>query len=133
MVKREHIDVQEDAPVPPQEVKVEPDAAPNRSELRQQRALLVSLMTSPKGIQLVKKSTHLVGLPIPSPIEDMVPLVDGTHVEGENSGADEEHVIQDEASERLEALAVVQALEDDIERKRSCVAGCCANPGEQDL
>ena len=48
----------------------------------------------------------------------MVPFVDGTHVEEGSSDGDEEHLVQNEASERPH---VVQALEDDSERKRSYV------------
>ena len=66
----------------------------------------MSLMTSLKGTQLVKKRKQLVIIPILSPIEDIVPLVDGTHVEAESVDADE-------------LPLVVQDLEDDSELKRS--------------
>ena len=65
-------------------------------------------------------------IPILPPIEDIVALVDGAHDEAESVDADDEHVVQDEASE---LPPVVQALEDDSELKRSYMM--CPNPYEE--
>ena len=74
-------------------------------------------MTSVKAIQVAKDRVTAGGPPIPQPNEDIVPPVDGTHIEEDNSD-DHEHVIQDEDSEPPDVL---QALVDKSELKRSCL------------
>ena len=71
--------------------------------VEQHRALhrQVSVLESLQDIQLVKKGKQLVSILIPPPIEDIVPFVDWTHIEQENSDADDEGVIQDEDFERF--------------------------------
>ena len=61
------------------------DAAPNLSEFERQRGLRepVSLVTSVKAIQVTKDRATAGGPPIPQPNEDIVPFVDGTHIEEE--------------------------------------------------
>ena len=66
-------------------------------------------------LQLVTNRRQLVNLPIPAQIETFL-LIDGTHIEEENSGVDDEHVIQQD-SEHLPQ--VVHVLEDESERTRS--------------
>ena len=58
-------------------------------------------MKSLKGIQPVKILKQLVNPRIPQPIEGILPLVDGTSIEEENSDADEDQVVLDEDSELL--------------------------------
>ena len=57
----------------------------------------LSLMKSLMGVQPTKTRKQLVSLPIP-PIEDFVPLVDGTNFEETIPGRNKEHVIRDEDS-----------------------------------
>ena len=57
---------------------------------------------------------QLAGLPIPLPIEDIVPLVEGAQVEGEFSDADDGHVVQD-----ANPLKQLRHSRNDSERKRS--------------
>ena len=63
----------------------------------------------------MKIRKQLVNPRIPQPIEGILPLVDGTSIEEENSDADEDQVVLDEDSELPQE---VHALEDDSERKR---------------
>ena len=66
----------------------------------------------------MKKRKLLISLPIPLPVEDIVPLVDDTHTSKKKvRDADDKQVIQDEDSE---FPRVVQALEEDSELKRGC-------------
>ena len=80
---------------------MEAGAAPHLLEFEQQRALQkpVNLMKLVKSMQHVKKKKQLVSL----------------HIEEESSDAGDERMIQDEAPQ------VAQALENDSERKRTCL------------
>ena len=113
----ENFDLEEGELVPEEEEKVEPDAVPHLSELAQRRALqrLVSSMKSLMGNSICEAMET-----VDEPADHTVPIVDGTHIEDERSYVDDVHVIQDEDSEPPQ---VVHALEDDSERKRSCLDG----------
>ena len=84
-------------------------------------------MKSVKDIQFAKERATAGGPPIPQPNYDVVLLVDGTHIEEDNSD-DREHVFQDEDSEPPDVL---QALVDESEFQAK-LSGKCANPCEGD-
>ena len=64
---------------------------------------------------------------IPPPIEDIAPLVDHTHIKDESSDADDEQVIHNQASE------LPQVVQDEGERKRSCILQANAAVGQTAL
>ena len=55
-----------------------------------------------------RRGNSWLAYPIPLPNEDIVPLVEGAQVEGENSDADDEHVVQDETSEPSQATPALE-------------------------
>ena len=114
--QREYFDQEENGQVPEEKREAEPDAAPYLSEFEQQRALQkpMTLITASKVIQPLMKRKQPLSLPIPPLVEDIVPLVGSAQVEEESSDADDEHVVQDEASAPPQANSGSES-----ERKRS--------------